>query len=664
MTSHPLSDNTYYIFNNYFEQGDEHSPFLKASSRGWGGDTRLKASILSALLLTLAFVLHFFPQYSSVYFFLLIAVYFLAGIPALIESLENLFSLNITISVLMTLAAFSSALIGSALEGGLLLVLFELSGALEENVTHKAKGAISRLHRLAPSTASILQEDGTLLERSVKDININTLIRVQAGQLIPLDGKVTSGQSSVNLVHLTGENLPVSKAEGDDVPAGARNLDGALTIKVSRSNADSTVSRIIELVTQAQEAKPKLQQWFSRFSRRYAISIICIAFILAFFLPYMIQIPFLGDEGSIYRALAFLIAASPCALIIAIPIAYLSAVGSCARQGILLKGGITLDALDTCSIIAFDKTGTLTTGKLALINIEAISQENKIQETEAIAIAIALEQNAIHPIGKALSRYGKEQSILPASLKNFNSVAGSGLKGEIDSPNGRIDVAIGRFSFIKDRIEDEALPLIESRIKEAHENGEIITFLALGNEITLLRFRDKPREGISHTIQELHESKGLHLLMLTGDNKSSALRIAKDLGIDEVYADLHPEDKLNFVSKFAESKGLAMIGDGVNDAPALARATVGICMGQVGSSTAIDAADVVLLHDNLELLPWLFQKAKLTQRIVKQNLILALIAMFSAIILALSGVIPLWIAVILHEGSTVLVGLNGLRLLK
>ena len=335
------------LLTDFFDYGRQESvsPFLRPESRAWSVNLTLKASLLAGLLLIASFILSFYPNALPFSHILLVAVYFLAGIPSLIESVEDLLDGEINIDILMTLAAFSSVFIGSGMEGGLLLVLFALSGSMEDAVTMKAKGALSGLNKLSPTKASIIEPDGTLKERSVKDIPIGTRLLVKAGQVIPLDGVVVEGTSSVNLVHLTGENFPVTKTIGDTVPAGGRNLEGALTVDVTHTNADSTLSRIIRLVTEAQEARPALQRVFERASKGYAITIISLSAFFAVSLPWILSIPFLGIEGSLYRAIAFLIAASPCALIIAIPIASLSAISACANKGIRLRGGIYLDAV-------------------------------------------------------------------------------------------------------------------------------------------------------------------------------------------------------------------------------------------------------------------------------------------------------------------------------
>lgn len=653
------------LFDEFFELGSQEtsSPFITEETRSWGAYLPLKTSILAAIFLALSFWLSWYPKLLPISYLLLAMVYFLAGVPSLIESIEELSSYQVNIDVLMTLAAFSSVLIGSGMEGGLLLVLFALSGSMEEFVTTRAKSAISSLHKLSPTKACVVNSKGVLLERSIKDIAVGTTILVKSGQIVPLDGEVIEGTSSVNLVHLTGENQPITKSVGDEVPAGARNMEGTLTVSVTRTSSDSTLAKIIQLVTQAQSERPALQRWFDKLSEGYAIAIILLSALFAITLPFIYSIPYLGVEGSIYRALAFLIAASPCALIIAIPIAYLSAIGSCARQGILLKGGITLDALARCTVIAFDKTGTLTTGQLKLVAIEGIGNTSPSDSQKALAVAYALEKNAVHPIAKAIVTYGQEKSLPIINLSGFKAVPGYGLTAFANLPEGTLETYIGNPEFILPKVSSTMSEAIKRVVTVSQSAGELVAVMLLGEKMFLLRFRDTVRPNVASTLRELHDLN-LSMVMLTGDHESSARLIASDLGLDDYYTNLRPEDKLRYVSKIAEEKGLAMIGDGVNDAPALARATVGICMGKVGSTAAIDAADVVLLHDNIELMGWLIKKARKTTAIVKQNLTLATAAILIASIPALAGMVPLWVAVLMHEGGTVLVGLNGLRLLR
>lgn len=641
------------------------SPFLIPSSRYLSANLTLKASLAAAVLLAIAFALHFSPSLLPLSNVLLLFVYFLAGIPALIESIEDLANLDVNIDILMTLAAFSSMLIGSGMEGALLLVLFSLSGAMEDTVTMKAKGAISSLHKLSPTKACIIDSDGTLREVSVKDIDPGTHILVKAGEIVPLDGKVIAGSSSVNLVHLTGENMPITKKIGDSVAAGARNLEGSLTLAVETTSTESSLARIINLVTQAQEARPALQRWFDHLSQKYAMTIIFLSFFFALTLPYFISVPYLGVEGSIYRALAFLIAASPCALIIAIPIAYLSAISTCARHGILLKGGIALDALASCKAVAFDKTGTLTLGELSYVGMQVIGGENSaLDASKALSIAYALEKNTVHPIAKAIISHASEQKdITLIALEDFRLVPGYGLEAIAKLEEGDLPVSIGNIEFIAAKLDVKKAKALASASHVLQEEGHLVAALQAGTETHLFYFQDRLRPKIKEIIEAL-KRRHWQTIMLTGDHLSNARKIAFEAGITEYYADLKPEDKLHYISQLSQTKKLTMIGDGVNDAPALARATVGISMGKVGSGSAIEAADIVLLHDNIEQLDWLIGKACQTQKIVKQNVILASAAILFASLPALGGIVPLWLAVILHEGGTILVGLNALRLLR
>jgi len=638
-----------YIFDEFFTSGQEESisPFLKKGSRSWARNLSLKSSLAAGFFLLSSFVAKFFmPDLSNLF---LLLVYFLVGTPALLHTIEDVKNLEINIDVLMTLAAFLSFLIGSQMEGGLLLVLFAFSGALEESVTRRAKGALINLNHLSPTVGMVVGEDGTLFQKSVREIDVGTRLLVRAGEVVPLDGNVIDGSSFVNLVHLTGESVPVSKTPGDAVQAGSRNLDGTLTVEVLKTSAESTLSKIIKLINEAQGMKPKLQRFLDKFGKRYAITIITLFFIFALTLPWIFSIPFLGIEGSLYRALTFLIAASPCALIIATPTAYLSSISACARKGVLLKGGITLDAFAACHTIAFDKTGTLTTGKLTCTGIEPIGSSSYSIDV-ALSVASALERHVTHPMAEAICIYADKKKISPATLIHFQSVPGFGLKGCVTLDGKNIEVRIGNEAFI-------------SPDKPLDKKGEMISFLQIGESLFDFRFFDALRPEVKEVLATL-KKKNLEIVMLTGDHAESAYAVAKELGIDQVYADLRPEHKLETVSKLSAEKHLAMVGDGINDAPALTRASVGISMGEIGSATAIDASDIVLLQDDLHLICWLHNKAKKTMLIVRENLTLALAVIVLATTPALLGIIPLWLAVILHEGGTVLVGLNSLRLLR
>ncbi len=645
-----------YSFDEYFASGKEEtiSPFLKPSSQRFGKNLPLKSALCAAGCLLVAFVLSF--QDSPLSSFFLLMTYFLVGTPALIGAIEDVANLDINIDVLMTLAALLSILIGSGLEGGLLLVLFELSAAMEEMASMKTKGTLVHLNSLSPRVALVVGPGHTLFEKAVKEIAIGTLLRVKPGEVVPLDGTIQEGNSFVNLMHLTGEAIPIPKKAGDEVPAGARNLDGSLTIVVTKTSRDSTLTKIIELITEAQSAKPKLQKILDHFGKWYAMSIIFLFFFFAAALPFFTGMPYLGVEGSIYRALAFLIAASPCALILATPTAYLSAISAIAKRGILLKGGVVLDALSKAAIVAFDKTGTLTTGKLRITKMTGVQTATSLDE--ALRVAYALELHSTHPIGDAIVRYAQDKKLTPYPLTDSQTIPGYGLTGHV----GDKKVFIGSSDFIRSQLNSKNQEVPPALADESLQGPHAA--LLIGEDLFIFTFSDTVRPYVNGLMLKLKNTLHLRTLMLTGDHLSSAKRIAEEIGIDEVYAGLKPEDKLRTVEKLSQEKGLIMIGDGLNDAPALARATIGISMGKIGSGAAIDASDVVFLNDDLALLAPLIQKSRQTLRIVKQNITVALIVILFATTPALLGLVPLWVAVVLHEGGSVLVSLNSLRLLR
>ncbi len=647
-----------YYFDEFFASGLQEtiSPFLIPSSRKWGKNLSLRLALLAALFFIAACATFFTHIYIS-HIFLLI-VYFLVGTPALIGALEDLSNLEINIDVLMTLAALLSVAIGSGMEGGLLLVLFELSAALEGFVEQKTKSTLIALKELTPTKAQVLSDDGSTHECSLKEVRIAQHILIKAGEVVPLDGVVLAGSSFVNLAHLTGESLPIPMHPGSEVPAGARNLEGTLTVKVVRTMADSTLSHIIHLIVEAQSAKPRLERLLHRFSPIYASSIIALSLLFALLLPPLFSLPYLGHEGSIYRALSFLIAASPCALILSTPTAYLSAISACSRKGILLKGGVIFDALTKCTQIAFDKTGTLTTGKLTLVRTETLLPHSAIDEQKALLLAASLEKHAVHPIAEALVQKAKKSALLLEELTRFQAISGAGLLGEAQG----ISLVLGNARFIDEHIPESLKGAWEEKREQLIAGSGMFTLLLAGEALFAFFFKDELRKNVEEMSLKLKDA-GLMLWMLTGDRLVNAEPIAQEAHIDEVRADLKPEEKLHIVSERSKMGGLAMVGEGVNDAPALARATVGISLGSIGSATAVDASDVIFLRDEITLLPFLFTKSKQTLKIVRQNLFFALFVILFASLPALLGLIPLWAAVLLHEGGTILVGLNSLRLL-
>jgi Zn2+/Cd2+-exporting ATPase len=651
------------LFENFFESNleDQHNPFITQSSRSIGKNLKLKASLTAAFLWVVAFVLSYSPENYPLTNTILILVYFLAGMPSLIKTIELLSKLKVNISALMTLSAFLSFLIDSKLEGGLLLVLFSTSGSLEQAVLDKAKGALQKLNKISPSRALVLNAQGIPFEKSIKDIPVGSQILVQSGEIIPLDGIVEEGTSSVSLAQITGESEPVKKKPKDAVISGSKNYNGYLLIRTTKAYSNSTITKLIDLITQAQERRPKLQKTFNKYSERYAQSVIFLSFFFSLALP-LFGLSFSGHDGSLYRSIAFLIGASPCALILALPISYLTSISTCSRNGILLKGGASLERLSECDTFVFDKTGTLTEGSLCLDKSEIIY--GSISQDEALTLTASIERGTTHPIATALVKEAKKRQLTLKKVNDFENLVGKGVKGSLILADETLDVFVGNVQRTIERVEQNYQETLQKKLEQAKEEGYTLVAFHSSKHLALFWLKDRLRPEAEGLLDLLKKRHGMQTLMLTGDHKKSAQKIASQLNFDSFFADLSPEKKLEIVENLSKKQKIAMIGDGINDAPALAMSNCAISLGKIGSQSAIDASHIVLIHEDLNSLDWLLTFSKKTSKVIKQNLFLAASAIIVTSFSALLGIVPLWLAVICHEGSTLLVGLNGLRLLK
>jgi Zn2+/Cd2+-exporting ATPase len=646
------------FFDEYFESGFEESisPILEKKSKKISKNFLLKVSIFSAILLAICYLNSFFEFFNvNISYILLSFIYLFLAIPSLLNAIEDIKNFQINISVLMTLAGFLSILLKSPLEGALLFILYNISHSLEHLISFKTKSAIYDLNKISPTKASVINEDKSLSEKFIQDIKINDKIFIKTGEVIPLDGKVIQGSSNVNQLHLTGESLPVFKKAHDLVYAGSICIDGHLTVLVTKEQKSSTIAKIINLINQAKENKPKIERFIDKFSKAYSSSIIALTFIFALILP-IFNIPFLGKEGSIYRSITFLIATSPCALIIGAPLAYLTSISGLAKKGIILKGGFILDALQKCDTIAFDKTGTLTTADMQINLFQEIPLDNKplFDLKKAIFIAKALEKGSSHPIAKAIERL-KNNFKAKIKIEDFKSIPSLGLQATILLDDKKHLAKIGKKEFI-----EKFLHIDTNKIPTNQNNAKVYSYLVIDGHLFEITLSDEIRTNAFDLITKLKPHK--KIIMLTGDNHQNASFVSDKLNIDTFFSNLQVEDKLRYVSKFSK-QGLIMVGDGINDAPSLSRATVGISLGKIGSATAIDASDVILLNDDILSIDALLKKSILTTAIARQNLIFSVLIVLLASIPSLLGLLPLWLAILLHEGSTVLVGLNALRLL-
>ncbi len=663
-------------FQKYFELGEDESasPFLNRIGKSISRNIHLKSAICSSFFLLLAFIFSLdrdsiFASFAAIP---LAFVYFISGTPAFISAMEDIFvQKDVNIDVLMAFSGFAAIIIGHPYEGALLFVLFALSESLEEMVTLKAKRSLLSIYEMAPTKASIIQSNHTTSEKSVYDIEIGTQILVRCGEIVPLDGIVVSGSGSFSASHVTGESRIQEVEIGEKMVSGCRITQGSIGVQVTAKQADSTVAKIIRLITEAEESKPKYALTFEKFGRVYSLSVITVTFLLPILLPMLFKIPLQGEEGAFVRAISFLITASPCALFIAVPIAYLSSLSASVASGAILKGGNVFDQLNRCSTVVFDKTGTLTKGILEFRQFFEIERTGNdpfiraITETDVLSIAASVEQHVVHPIAKAIVSCAQKRGLSLSKASSIRVSAGVGVSAYVD---------VGLNSFYVEvraptKVEEE-----EMRSALQKKNGSTlagpfalisIQKEGLGQAIFLLTFEDFVRDESLETVSFLQRS-GKEVVMLSGDHAIVAKQAAESLGITRWQGDLRPDDKLQIITELTQAglKGLVMVGDGINDAPSLVRADVGISMGKFSSATARDVADIVLLNDNLSLIPALFKKAKKTQTIVFQNLFLAFCSIGIGTISSLFGCIPLWAAVLLHEGATLIVGLNALRLLQ
>lgn len=621
----------------------------------------------------------------------------LVGVSASLDALIDIAGGKVNIHVLMALAAFASVFMGNALEGGLLIAMFNLAHIAEEYFTSRSMVDVRELKENYPDSALVLDahnnetpnfSDLSYKKVPVTEIAVGSFILVQAGESVPVDSVVSQGRSTITIEHLTGEVKPIDRSVGDSIPGGARNLDGMLIVKVSKTWKESMLSRIVQLTEEARQNKPKLQRWLDEFGESYSKVVMVLSVAIALIGPLIFKWPLIstsGCRGSIYRALGLMVAASPCALAVA-PLAYATAISACARKGILLKGAHVLDALASCYTIAFDKTGTLTTGKLKFKAIEPIHGhrvDDKSRATaccvpdcekEALAVAAAMEKGTTHPIGRAVVDHSMGLDLPSVSIESFESIPGRGLFATVSGNESGIGggeplkATLGSVDYIASLCKTEG---VSQRIKEAlstsaYGNEFVHAALSVNEKVTLFHFEDEPRPGVSDVITWLRDQGKFKVMMLTGDHESSARRVANAVGIREVHCGLKPEDKLNHVVRISREtgEGLIMVGDGINDAPALAAAAVSIVLAQRASATAIAVADVLLLQDNISGVPFCIAKARQTNLLVKQNVALALSAIILASLPSVLGFLPLWLTVLLHEGGTLLVCLNSIRALN
>lgn len=557
------------------------------------------------------------------------------------------------VDLLMLVAAAGAAALGKPAEGAFLLALFSLGHALEHYALDRARGAIRALADLAPPIAHV-RKGGVDTDVPVETVRLDEIVMVRPGERIPVDGAVTGGSSSVNQAPVTGESLPVDKTTGDDVFAGTVNGEGALEIRTTREVGDRTLDRVIRLVEEAQTAKAPTQQFIERFERVF------VPIVLAGAALVMLGPPVPGWStwtASVYRGLALLVAASPCALALGTPSAVLAGLARAARRGVLIKGGVHLENLGTLRMIAFDKTGTLTVGRPDVTDLVPFDTETA---EVLLSVAAAVERQSQHPLAQAVVRAAAERGLRLPEAGPLESITARGVRAIV----GGEKVEIGSSRFWVDR--QEPIPVgVEIACDDLRRVGRSIAIVKHGSRwLGVLGFADASRPEARDVLGRLRTMGLRPLVMLTGDNLRVADAMSRELGLDDVRAELLPEDKVTAIKRLMAERGrLAMVGDGVNDAPALAHATVGIAMGAAGTAVALETADVALMGDDLNSLPFAIGLSRQTAWIIKQNLAISVIVILLLVVATLGGWAGIGTAVMLHEGSTFVVVANSLRLL-
>ena len=574
--------------------------------------------------------------------------------PFLAKASLSLRRLSPDMNLLMTVAVIGATAIGEWLEAVTVAFLFGISLVLEAWSVGRARRAISALLDLAPPTARVRGPEGAIQSVPPDEVAVGTVFIVNPGERIPLDGRVSSGMSEVNQAPITGESVPVPKQPDDDIFAGTINGDGTIEATCTKAAGDSTLARIVKLVADAQSRRAPSEQWVEKFARVYTPVVLLIS-VAVFLIPPLVSAVFWST--SFYNALVLLVIACPCALVISTPVSIVAALAAAAKQGVLLKGGLYVEVPARLIAVALDKTGTITRGRPAVVDVVPLSG---ITVDELLQRAAAMELGSDHPLATAIVAFAKDRGISPSPAENFQILQGKGATATIAGK----PFWLGSHRYLEER--GQETPEMHARLESMSEQGRSV--VVVGNDIEvcgMISLADEIRPEAFRFLRELRKAGIQHIVMLTGDNKATAERIAQEVGIDEVHAELLPADKVTEVESLVKTyRYVAMVGDGVNDAPALARATIGIAMGAVGSDAAIETADVALMSDDLLRLPWLIHHSRRAVGIIRQNIAFSLGVKAVFLILTLVGIANLWTAIASDMGASFLVIFNGLRLLQ
>jgi Cd2+/Zn2+-exporting ATPase len=556
-------------------------------------------------------------------------------------------------NLLMVAAVLGAVFIGEWFEAATVSFLFALSLLLESWSLQRARRAIAALMDLTPPVAHV-RSAGSLKDMPAQDVAVGSVFVVKPGEKIPLDGRVLLGSSGVNQAPITGESVPTPKEPGASVFGGTINGDGALEIESTKPASDTTLARIIRMVEESQGRRAPSEQWVEKFARIYTPAVFALSLAVLLIPPLLLGMPW---AGWIYRALVLLVIGCPCALVISTPVTIVAALASAAHNGVLIKGGAYLEAAARIKAVAFDKTGTLTRGMPAVTEVEGF---NKHDLNELIETAAGMEAHSDHPLARAIATYAEERGLKPANAEGFTIIQGKGAEAKIE---GKL-FWLGSHRYLEEK--GEETPEVHARLEELTKSGR--TIVIIGNDEHVCGFialSDVVRPQAKESVARLRRAGIEHVVMLTGDNRGTAEIIAGGVGVDEIHAELLPQDKVKLIEALVAKYGaVAMVGDGVNDAPAMAGATIGIAMGAAGSDAAIETADIALMSDDLLKLPWLIGHSRRSSAVIRQNIALSLAVKALFMVLAFAGIASLWSAIAADMGVSLLVIFNALRLLR
>lgn len=644
------------IINTINEAGYQAQPAGKkaATEKPFWKERKTVFTAISGVFLVAGIILSLFSVPESIVTTMFALAILSGGFYMAKSGLTGLKTFTFDMNLLMTIAVAGAAVIGEWMEGAMVVFLFAVGNALQAFSMDKTRRSIRSLMELAPDDA-LVKKEGREIRLPVEEIAVGDIIIVKPGEKIAMDGRVLAGSAAVNQAPITGESMPVEKMPGDTVFAGTVNGQGSLEIEVTRLVGDTTLSRIISMVEEAQAQRAPSQQFVDRFARYYTPAVILGAILVAGVPPLAMGLSF---SAWFEKALILLVISCPCALVISTPVSVVSAIGSAARRGVLIKGGAYLEAAGTLDAVAFDKTGTLTSGRLQVSDVLPV---NGYGREEVLAVAAALESRSEHPVGEAILNYVQTEKVDFRSDRavNFQFYTGKGMSAEL---NGTV-FYIGNARLFREL----GIPTtaVEAGLEKLQKQGKTTVLVGNGNEVMgLIAVADRIRNTALRAVKELRAGGIKKMLMLTGDNDDTARTITRQLALDGYLSELLPEDKVLAVKRLKHDYGrVAMVGDGVNDAPALAAADIGIAMGGAGTDTALETADIALMGDDLEKLPYAVALSKRALCIIKENIAFALIIKAAFIVLTFIGKATLWMAVFADTGAALLVIANGLRLM-